>query len=137
MPISSMWSCFCKTWQFSQATMEWQLPLFLLIFWLTFIIIWKLHKFLYCGVFVWSSIHSSIERLEEWFYPLWQIQINDICNKKCSMFSKNGISAHNAPCIENLYNSIVDEPQLKYQGFHQVITYLINHPTPLTYYICN
>ncbi len=93
--------------------------------------------FLYCGVFVWSSIHSSIERLEEWFYPLWQIQINDICNKKCSMFSKIGISAHNAPCIENLYNSIVDEPQLKYQGFHQVITSLINHPTPLTYYICN
>jgi hypothetical protein len=35
------------------------------------------------------------------------------------MFSKNGImwpSAHNAPCIENPYTSIVDEPQLRYQG---------------------
>ncbi len=86
-----MWSCFCKTRQSSQATIEWQLPLFLLIFWLTFIIISKQHKLLYCGVFVWSTLHSSLERLEECFYPLWQIQINDTWNKKCSMFSKNGI----------------------------------------------
>ncbi len=132
MPISSIWSCFCKTWQFSQTTMEWQLPLFLLIFWLTFIIIWTLHKFLYCDVFVWSTIHSSIERLEEWFYPLWQVQINDISNKKCSMFSKNRISAHNAPCIENPY---------KVPRFHQVVTYPINplllpsHSTYVTSYV--